>query len=175
MKTPLPYASAFFCLLCRPCTSSHCVQNVCFKFCATRSLHQCLNFYIVTICPKLPDSQLQYFVHSSISKNPSQGIYAGLGATLVNHCYKFPQSHSPHLLKSYTQSWKLQDRPKQMLLGYVFTALLVSLPPFFMQSNIQDPFWNVSPFVKKTSSLQASPSENIILKKGTPAFSYRLI
>jgi len=74
------------------------------KFNATHSLHQCLNLYIVTICLKLPDSQLQYFIHSLISMNPSQGIYTGIEATLVNLCYKYIQSHSPHLLKSYTQS-----------------------------------------------------------------------
>jgi len=62
-----------------------------------------------------------------------------------------------------------------MLLECVFTALLVSLPHFFMQYNIQDPFWNVSPFVKKTSSLQGSPSKNIVSNKGTPAFNYLLI
>jgi hypothetical protein len=62
-----------------------------------------------------------------------------------------------------------------MLLDRVFTAPLVSLPPFFVQSNIQDPFSNVPPFVKKTSSLQASQSENNVLNKGTPAFSYLLI
>ena len=102
----------FYC--CGPFASSHCVQNVCFKFCAihVHSLHQCLNLYIVTICLKLPDSQLQYFVHSLISTNPSQGIYTGIGATLVNHFYKFLQSHPPHLLKSYTQSWKTSRETK---------------------------------------------------------------
>jgi len=98
----MPVSFSVYC--CRPFTSSHCVRNICFKFCATHSLQQCLNFYIVAICLKLPNSQLQYFIHSSISMNPSQGIYGGLGAGLVNYCYKFIQLHSPHLLKSYTQS-----------------------------------------------------------------------
>jgi hypothetical protein len=35
---------------------------------------------------KLPDSRLQYFVHSSVSMNPSQGIYGGIGAGVIDRC-----------------------------------------------------------------------------------------
>jgi len=52
-----------------------------------------------------------------------------------------------------------------MLLDCVFTALQVSLPPFFMQYNIQDPFWNVSPFVKKTSSLREAHPKTLFRTK----------
>jgi hypothetical protein len=41
----------------------------------------------VTIHVMLPDSQLQYFVHTSISMNHSQGVYIGIGVALVNCCY----------------------------------------------------------------------------------------
>ena len=51
---------------------------------------------------RLPDSQLQYFVHSSVSMNPSQGKYGGIGAALFTHNYIL--FHSPHLLRSYTQT-----------------------------------------------------------------------
>ena len=104
LQTPLPHANAFFFLLLQTFTSSHCVQNVCFKFFATHFLHQCLKIYIVTTGLTLPDSQLQYFLHLSLGVNPSQGIYRRIGATFFNHCYKFIHSHSPNLLKSYAQS-----------------------------------------------------------------------
>jgi hypothetical protein len=39
----------------------------------------------VTVRFKLPDSRLQYFVHSSISINP-QGIYGGTVAAVVDRC-----------------------------------------------------------------------------------------
>jgi len=35
---------------------------------------------------KLPVSQLQYFVHSLVSTNPSQGIYGGIGAAVFDRC-----------------------------------------------------------------------------------------
>ena len=35
---------------------------------------------IVTVRHKLPDSRLQYFVHSSVGRDTSQGIYGGTGA-----------------------------------------------------------------------------------------------
>jgi hypothetical protein len=38
----------------------------------------------VTVRFKLPDSWLQYFVHSSVSMNPSQGIYGGIAAAVVD-------------------------------------------------------------------------------------------
>jgi hypothetical protein len=45
---------------------------------------QTLTFYnSVTIRLKLPDFWLQYFAHSLVSTNPSQGIYRGIEATLL--------------------------------------------------------------------------------------------
>jgi hypothetical protein len=40
----------------------------------------------VTVRLKFPDSRLQYFVHSSVSKNSCQGIYSGTGAAPVDIC-----------------------------------------------------------------------------------------
>lgn len=40
-----------------------------------------------TICLKLPDSWLQFFIHLSVGMNPSQGIYRGKGDALVSCCY----------------------------------------------------------------------------------------
>ena len=36
---------------------------------------------------KLPYSRLQYFVHQSVSMNPSQGIHGGIGAAVFYRCY----------------------------------------------------------------------------------------
>jgi len=47
-----------------------------------------------------------------------------------------------------------------------------SIPPSFIKSNIRVPFWKISPLVKKMGSLHASPKENKVSSKGTPAFSY---
>jgi hypothetical protein len=45
---------------------------------------QTLTFYnSITIRLKLPDFWLQYFAHSLVSTNPSQGIYRGIEATLL--------------------------------------------------------------------------------------------
>lgn len=56
----------------------------------------------VTVCLKMPNSWLQYFVHPLVSTTPSQGIYRGIGTTLVNCCcYKLFWSHSSYLLMSY--------------------------------------------------------------------------
>jgi hypothetical protein len=41
----------------------------------------------------------------------------------------------------------------------VFTVPLVSVSPSFVKSDIESSFWNVSIFVKKTGSVQASLSE----------------
>jgi len=38
----------------------------------------------VTVRLKLPNFRSQYFVHSPVSMNPSQGIYGGIGASVVN-------------------------------------------------------------------------------------------
>ena len=91
----------------------------------------------VTIHLNLPDSWLKWFVHSFVCMNPSQGIYNGKGAALVNCCYNSIQSLSPHLLKSYTQSWKTQRLTKTNCCYDVFTAPLVSIPLSFVKSNIR--------------------------------------
>ena len=126
----------------------------------------------VTIHLKLSDSPLQYFVHSSLSMNQFQGIYGGIGATLVNFCYNSIQSHSPHYWSLTYDHEELKRLTKTNRSYDVFTATLISIPPSFMKSNIWLPFWNVSPFVKKISSLQASLSKNIISNKRTPAYVY---
>jgi hypothetical protein len=122
----MPMSFSFYC--CRPLP-----HPIVFKTSASDSL-----IYIlctsVTIHLTLPDSRLQYFLHTSINMNHSQGIYVGIGVALVDCCYKFMQSHSPHLLKTYTNHETLEDRSRQMLLKCVFTAPVVSLPPFFIKT-----------------------------------------
>jgi len=39
---------------------------------------------ILTVHLNLSDFRLEYFVYSSVSMNPSQGIYGGKGSVLVN-------------------------------------------------------------------------------------------
>lgn len=41
----------------------------------------------VTVRLELPYSRFHYFVQLSVGMNPYQGIYGGIGATLVNRYY----------------------------------------------------------------------------------------
>jgi hypothetical protein len=67
----------------------------------------------ITIHLKLSDSQLQYYVHSSLSMNQFPGIYRGIGAALVNFCYNSKQSHSPHFWSLTYDHEKHKDWPRQ--------------------------------------------------------------
>jgi len=41
----------------------------------------------VTVRLKLPNCQLQYFIHLPAGMHPSQEIYGGIGAAAINNCY----------------------------------------------------------------------------------------
>jgi hypothetical protein len=123
---------------------------------------------ILTVRLTLFDPQLQNFAHSAVSINPSQRIQADAEAALDTRCHDSTQSHCSHWLTDYTQSWALQDWPKQLLL-HIFTAPPVSMPLSFLKSHIRVPFWKVSPFVHKPGSLQSSQSDNIATQTVTPA------
>lgn len=58
-----------------------------------------------------------------------------------------------------------------MLVEFVFTAPLVSIPPSFVKFDIESSFWNVYLFVKKKGSVQASPSEKYFLEQGKERLS----
>ena len=58
----------------------------------------------VTVCLKLPNSLSQYSLHLPVSMHPSQGLYGGIGATVINRCYVLVLLLAPHSLKSLTHT-----------------------------------------------------------------------
>jgi hypothetical protein len=66
-----------------------------------------LVFFPVTARFKLPDSRLQYLVHSSVSMHPSQGIYGGIGAAVVvvvNNYTGCPRRKGPNFGRVFLRS-----------------------------------------------------------------------
>jgi len=120
----------------------------------------------------LPDSRLQHFVHSSVSMNPSKGLYRGTGAALVDSCYIYSLLHSPHLLRSY-KNVNLKLWSRQSCCYNLFSALHAPITLFSSPSNI----WvsrsgiSLSLVNKKVACKKAHP-KNIVSNKGTPAFRH---
>jgi len=71
--------------------------------------------------------------------------------------------NSPHLSRSYAQTCKLKI--DQETTTVTISSQLCLFPYLFplWSLTFQCPFWLVSPFLKKTGILQASPSKNIVL------------
>jgi len=99
---------------------------------------------------KLPDSRLQYFVHSSESMNPPQRIYGGKGAALVNRCYN-TYCYTFLIYWDLTHKYvNLKDWPRHSCRYKIFTALLVPVPLSSMKSHIWvSCFGLVLPFSRK--------------------------
>jgi hypothetical protein len=77
----------------------------------------CAVLNTVTIRLNLPDSWLQFFVHSSVSVNPPQSIYGGTGAALISSRYKIID-HTLHICCGLTLNYGKLKRLRETLLGY---------------------------------------------------------
>ena len=130
--------------------------------------------YYVTVHLNLPDFPLQYLVRSSVSMNPSPGIYGGRQTLLwfiitINLYY-----HTLCVYWCFTHNHeKPKDWPRYVPLGYVFTALHFSILPSSLKCNIRVLVLEcLLPLSRKQVACRQARPTNIFLNKGTPAYSY---
>ena len=124
----------------------------------------------VTVLLKLPDSRLQYFVHSSVSVNTSQGIWRGIGATPVNSCYIYSLLRTPHSFRSYKSVNIKTDQDK---VAVTVCSPLRSFPNFFSLSGLKfDCAVLESPLSRQQAACRTVNPKNIFSKKITSAYRY---